>query len=113
MRKYPIIRYFLAGFFLLLFAFSITPRLTLHNIVANHKEGRTDKILHNSSQDQLSKTTINCLCDNLVAESPFVGDAINDSHTVLSLFHTHQVRLVSFHEFSAQFSYSLRGPPAC
>ena len=57
---------------LLLFVFTlgITPRKTLHDWFANHKDS-TAKI-PSGKTTQFSKAGYNCQCDDLVAESHFV-----------------------------------------
>jgi hypothetical protein len=57
-----------------LFAFSITPKIVLHNLVANHKDGKTKTSLPDAYSTQLSKASFNCQCDNLISESPFVAE---------------------------------------
>jgi hypothetical protein len=54
---------------LIIFAFSVTPTILLHNWTANHTD--SVKKITDTGQQQLSKKLFNCHCDNIVAESPF------------------------------------------
>ena len=59
---------------LIVFAFSVTPRKYLHDLVATHKDtffNSTDGVLI------FHKASVNCHTENVVAESPFANDAIN------------------------------------
>ena len=60
---------------LIVFAFSVTPRILLHSLVADHRD--TPRKHNNSTEQQLSKTGFNCNCDNLVVESPFVNNYVS------------------------------------
>ena len=64
------IRKFLAGFILLVFAFSITPKILLHNVIANHTD--TPFSSNTEKHAQLHKAGFNCTIDNLVVESSFI-----------------------------------------
>ena len=103
-----------AGIFLVLFAFGITPRLTLHNLVANHKDGRSQSSsLPDPFSKQLSKAGFNCQCDNTIIESPFVQEnAIASVHS-LSAFEVYKNIFTEDVYSSQEYCSSLRGPPAC
>jgi hypothetical protein len=59
----------IAFFVLAVFAFSITPKIALHDFVANHKD--TPIKSNAQKQAQLHNAGFNCNADNLVVESPF------------------------------------------
>lgn len=106
---HSIFRRSLAGFLLVLFAFSITPRKTLHDWIVSHTDGVT---IGKSDIAQLSKAGFNCTAQNLVAESPFTS-----GQSVIDLsFHQDYATLPYAYLFAvdapAVFFYSLRGPPA-
>jgi hypothetical protein len=107
------IRSILAVFFLLLFAFCITPTRTLHNLVANH----TDKRIHFKTKDpyqsQISKLGFHCQCDNLVSESPFVAETGFPAIGIAPAFVSCEEKLSVFFYPSHIFCSGLRGPPAC
>lgn len=106
---HPIFRRSLAGFLLVLFAFSITPRKALHDWMVSHTDGVS---IGKSDVAQLSKAGFNCTSQNLVAESPFtaVQHALDLSfypdYAFLSYAFLFEV------DTPAVFFYSLRGPPA-
>lgn len=101
------IKVFVGWLMLLVFAYSITPKIVLHNIVADHVD--KNKVL-SDSQTEVSSAGIHCKIDNLVAESPFVAAAavensVQSFHS--SSFFETQTRCSSF----AQLFAALRGPP--
>jgi hypothetical protein len=98
---------------LVLFAFGITPKRTLHNLVANHKDGSTRSRSLNLSTTDLSKASFNCQCDNLISESPFVAEG-HAAYTNSSLFFSAYLDSIVPAQYSAElFPSGLRGPPAC
>jgi hypothetical protein len=94
-----------------LFAFAITPKLTLHNLVANHKDGRTKTSLPDASTTQLSKASFNCQCDNPVTESPFLADSQTPDSSK-PVFFQDILNIYTVSQYSAvHFCFGLRGPP--
>ncbi|HAO45782.1 MAG TPA: hypothetical protein PLZ45_04955 [Ferruginibacter sp.] len=63
------IRRITAAALLLVFSFSITPTILLHNWLADHTD--TVKKTGSPEQDHISTKKFYCHCDNIVAESPF------------------------------------------
>ena len=98
---------------LVLFALGITPKITLHNLVANHKDGRTKSAFPDPYSTQLSKASFNCQCDNLISESPFVTEPAAAPEMPVSVFDVYQHGFIEEVYSSNCFSFSLRGPPAC
>ncbi|MDE3251183.1 MAG: hypothetical protein KGO92_00160 [Bacteroidota bacterium] len=101
----------MAAICMVLFAFGITPKLTLHNLVANHRDGRTKTSLPDPNTTQLSTASYNCQCDNPVTESPFFpADQIHcqlpdNSYPVFTCTFAQAI-------FAADFPIeTLRGPP--
>lgn len=95
---------------LLLFVFTlgITPKKTLHDWFANHKD--TTSSIPESKTPQLTKAGFNCNCENLVAESNFIA--------VSNLIIINLPSVYSFVSFSIPSLISLsvlhnnlRGPP--
>jgi hypothetical protein len=107
------IRSFLAGFLLVIFAIGITPKRTLHNIVANHTDGKAGTINLQLPGEQLSTSSFNCQCDNLIVESPFVAETYQYNIPFHYTFAAFTAKQVSGHYSSDRFSFCLRGPPAC
>lgn len=93
---------------LIVFAFSITPTIVLHNWLANHTDTckkATD------SKEQVGKQTFNCHCDHIVAESPFTEpEAFNTLSPVRVFTVAITVDIVQLPSSPIIF-YSLRGPP--
>ncbi|MDP4147919.1 MAG: hypothetical protein Q8927_03260 [Bacteroidota bacterium] len=58
---------------LLLFAFSMTPKRPLHDLLANHRDVPVKSF--GGKIKQLSKSGFNCRCESLVVESSFIGIA--------------------------------------
>ena len=95
---------------LVVFAFSITPRVVLHGWFASHKDAPGKKSSA-GGEHQLAKSTYNCNCDNIVAESPFTEPAGIFGLAVFQPFSIEQkMDICSFHS-SAFFLFTLRGPP--
>jgi len=103
----------LAVIFLVLFAYGITPKITLHNLVASHRDGRGKTSLPDSNSSQLSKAGFNCQCDNLIIESPFVAETEPPAMMPQVCYAVFCDAFVADVYSSTVFSYSLRGPPAC
>jgi|SRR6185369_6625473 len=95
---------------LVLFAFSITPKKTLHDLVTNHRD--THIKLANPTQDLVAKAGFNCPVENLVAESAFTNQDNHFEFVQLTLFPGKQgSTLYSFYS-TPRFFFGLRGPPA-
>jgi len=107
LRSVYITRFF-SAVLLVVFAFSITPKQFLHNVVARHTDSRPGK--KNDSPYQLSNAGYNCDCNNLVAESAFVNDLPAFTFPVFTSFSPYIVKDISFSSVSGIYS-ALRGPP--
>jgi hypothetical protein len=99
----------LAAVMLVLFAFSVTPKIILHKLAANH----TDRPANNTdSKAQISSAGFSCAVESVVAESSFDGA---DNTPVVSntsvIFLSHQYPLASTFHSSVKLTSSLRGPP--
>ena len=94
---------------LAVFAFSVTPKILLHNLVADHKD--TPIKSNHSNQEQFSRAGFNCNCDNLVVESPFLNDFIPVDLSVEKQFALQKISYAdNFHSLN-YFYFELRGPP--
>jgi hypothetical protein len=113
--KNPIIKNFLAGSMLVLFAISITPKIAVHSLVARHKDFHPatskDMCSSRSVPDQVSRTGFHCAVDNLVVELPYLSFSTYTKGVIPESFRTYQVaadhQFYSFHHFI----FGLRGPP--
>ena len=94
---------------LVLFAFSVTPKLLLHNLVANHKD--TPLKSSTNKTQQFDVAGFNCACDNLVVESPFVENFIAAEIITPSFFSRHINPEIKNFISVNQFYVGLRGPP--
>ncbi|HEX4373418.1 MAG TPA: hypothetical protein VHZ50_08975 [Puia sp.] len=110
MAKNQSIRKVLAAFMLALFAFSVTPKLILHDIVANHKDTPIKCSTNNNAQFNVAG--FNCGCDNLVVESPFVDTHVAAEIIAPQIFSQHiNVEVNNFISVN-HFYFELRGPPS-
>ncbi len=111
MANSSIIRSVLAGFLLVVFAFGITPKRTLHNLVATHKDGSANAAANHSDEEAISKSTFNCQCDNLISESPFVAQSYPVNVSLAIPYASYSCNPVAVYYSSDHFSFGLRGPP--
>jgi hypothetical protein len=109
-HNHILIKKLLGGVMLVVFGFSVTPKILLHNLVADHRD--TPRTQNYTNEQQLSKTGFNCNCDNLVVESPFVNNYVPiELQLTRQFFETQIVYIDRF--YSVDFFYfKLRGPPA-
>ena len=94
---------------LIVFAFSITPTIVLHNWLANHTD--TYKKFTDTKAQQLGKQTFNCHCDNIVAESPFTQPETFRNLPAVQIFSVAATVAIVQLPSSPHVFYSLRGPP--
>jgi hypothetical protein len=95
---------------LIIFGFSITPKIILHNIVANHKD--TPFQSGDNASAQLYAAGFNCNCDNLVVESPFTSDFNPLEIKAIIFFKPHFAEIITSFYSQHHFYSELRGPPA-
>jgi hypothetical protein len=109
MQKSGVIRNALAGLMVLLFAFSITPKILLHDLIADHKDRPIGTI--DSKTRQFDASGYHCHCDDLVVESPFLDDCF--SLHIKPIADPGSQYCVSDHlfHFTPRFYFALRGPP--
>jgi hypothetical protein len=105
------IRRAFSGFLLVLFAFSITPKQFLHDLLASHKDNH---IRSTGFNDQVAKSGLDCDCDNPVTESPYEysGGSIPE-FIIPVVFLTHQYTIIPFLHSETGYVKGLRGPPYC
>ena len=107
MKNRDTIRKVISGMLVLVFAFSITPKIILHSWVADHTDssGIVQKGLH------VETAGFHCNIDNLVAEAPFLFQNTESSFHVETLFNIHVERKYAFYFSLDKVYHSLRGPP--
>ncbi|HLY72365.1 MAG TPA: hypothetical protein VKR53_21690 [Puia sp.] len=110
MAKDQSITKILAAFMLGVFAFSVTPKLLLHNLIANHQDTPVKSSANPNAQ--LNIAGFNCGCDNLVVESPFVEHSISSDIDAPKIFSAHIVAEVNRFISVNEFYFELRGPPS-
>jgi hypothetical protein len=94
------------------FAVSITPKKTWHDLIATHQDGKKPSHDYSAKGEQLHKTVIHCACDLQVAESPFVAVNIGlelGSPLVPAIYY---LATSKNPQFQQTHFYGLRGPPA-
>jgi hypothetical protein len=107
--KNTTIRSLAAAFMLLVFAFSVTPTIVLHNWLANHKD--SVRKLPANNQQQVSQIFFNCNCDNIVATSPFTEPDTHFQLPPVLVFSVQPETKLALFLSSPHFFFSLRGPP--
>jgi len=105
-----VVRRLTAGILLLLFSFSITPKKTLHDLFARHRDVpvRSSQVV----SPLLAQSGFHCRCDNQVVESPYVTDLPRLELLVPSGFGKPHVSAAEDFPTTIQFYTGLRGPPA-
>ena len=72
MLYHKTIRKFLALAMLVVFAFSITPQKSIHDLVAKHIDPTSCSVHKNLPIEQIEKAELHCTFDFQVATTPFV-----------------------------------------
>lgn len=96
---------------LLLFAISITPKKTLHDIFGCHKE--TNKSILQNGEVQLGMDGFDCSCQQPDLKAPFLEQTLFATITLLPILHCKPASsyTAALYENALLFS-QLRGPPA-
>ncbi len=97
---------------LLVFAFSITPKKTWHDLIAKHQDGKKPSYDYSAKGDQLHKSVIHCSCDLQVAESPFVAVHLGLQLAIPPVPPSFYIETRQNPNFQQTHFYGLRGPPA-
>ena len=105
------IRSFIAVLLLLVFTFSISSQKAVHDIVAKHSDQVKCEVHKSVPIDQVEKSGIHCIQDNLIANTPFANFSftIHLTHPVIA--QTRNTVLLYFYFSSQSFSIESRGPP--
>ena len=96
---------------LLVFAFSITPQKSIHDIVAKHVDPTTCNVHHNAPIEQVEKSSIHCSYENLVATTPFLQynfEIIIAAPTMAKVTNTF---FTANYYSTTHFTFESRGPP--
>lgn len=95
---------------LLLFTFSIAPKVLVHALVAHHKDIHLS--IGREGKDQLNKASFHCNVENLVVELSFLYYPLSVQLEVPRSFQDHQATPAPPFYSSDHFIFGLRGPPA-
>jgi hypothetical protein len=94
---------------LILFGFSVTPKLALHKLLANHKDSSPSAI---GADAQLTRSGFHCDVENLVVEGPFLFENTTIAINNPVLFATYQNKPTHNFYSTDNFVSCLRGPPS-
>lgn len=94
---------------IIIFAFAITPKRFFHNLVANHKDISYAK---HDGKNEVTKSSIYCHCDSMVATSPFTDVAETFAIITSFFFVLHLQHFISSFLANSHYFFGLRGPPA-
>jgi hypothetical protein len=105
----PTIRALGSIFLLMIFSFSITPKIVLHDLVAHHKDIHSG---NHSKTDQLAQAGYHCDCESQVVVLPYLDLPAYISQGVADSFLTFQVRTEDQIYSIGHFIFGFRGPPS-
>jgi len=94
---------------MVVFAFAITPKRFLHNLLVNHQDTYNNLT---AGKTEIGKDGFYCQCDNLVATSPFTGSNQKPEFVFLAYFIIYTQKAISPVYSATHLSLTLRGPPA-
>jgi hypothetical protein len=97
---------------LLVFASSITPKKTWHDLIATHQDGKKPSYDYTAPGQQIHKSVIHCPCDLQVAESPYITVHIGLQIAAPIPTATNYSATSQNPHFQLRHFYGLRGPPA-
>jgi hypothetical protein len=103
------IRRFTAAIFLLLFAFCVTPKRFLHDLLANHRDMQSTRCL---PVEQIAASGFHCNIDELVVVAPFLPVMQTCSTILSSLAAAPFSELLPSVYFFFTANHEGRGPPA-
>ncbi len=101
------IKKYIAVFLFGVFTLGITPKKTLHTLLAKHTDSAAKS--NDEKADHLNKAGYNCKCDNLVAESYFIESVL--AEISLSAYFSSVIYKKSSFCSVPCFFFDLRGLP--
>ena len=105
------IRKFIALVMLVVFAFSITPQKSIHDLVAKHSDPSKCSVHKDAPVDQVENASIHCSYDNLVVASPYVEFDFSINIAPPAQVKSENTILSSFDISNLLNSFESRGPP--
>ena len=109
MNYYSVINKINAGLLLIIFCFSITPRIVLHDCFAGHTDGAGK--VKADGQQHIHNVNYKCNCDNFVIQSPFTLTENPSGSTSLQYDIVKPESITRFFLTVEYFSCTERGPP--
>ncbi len=106
------IRQFIALVMLVVFAFSITPQKSIHDLVAKHADPVKCSVHKDAPIAQIENSSIHCSYDNLVVASPFINFLVAIQLVPIVLSKPVNTQFTHFIIDSAPSFLESRGPPA-
>lgn len=96
---------------LLIFTMSITPKVFLHDLTADHKD--ESSVILDCHDQHISKVGFTCDCNNLVSTSPYTEEPALQIPVPGAIVLVAYVNRFTDPVYTAElFFTSLRGPPA-
>jgi hypothetical protein len=108
MKDSPVIKRFLAAFFLLLFSFGVTPKRFLHDLLAHHKDAQ---MIGRYSPEQVAASGYHCHVDELVVMEPFLPGLESSPILILSFQPLRFCEPLQVFNPASQQQTESRGPP--
>lgn len=105
------IRQIVALLMLLVFAFSITPQKSIHDLVAKHSDPTHCNVHQDAPIAQVEKSSIHCSYENLVVASPFLDFTFAHELNAPPVKNIKNTSLVALTYLLVPFSFESRGPP--
>ena len=105
------IRQIIASWMLLVFAFSIMPQKSMHDLVAKHSDPTHCNVHQDAPIAQVEKSSIHCSYDNLVVASPFLDFSFAHELNVYPPRSIKNTSLVALTYLLVPFLLESRGPP--
>jgi hypothetical protein len=104
---------FLALAMLVVFAFSITPQKSIHDLVAKHIDPNSCSVHKDLPIEQIEKTELHCTFDFQVATTPFVDYDFSIEIAIPIIAQPRNVQFESKLISQEAIHSDTRGPPTC
>jgi hypothetical protein len=104
----PTIRAFVAAPLMLIFVFSATPKVFLHNLIANHHDG---SYAANGKTPRIAVASFHCDCENLVVQVPYLDNPVLNQDPATKIFQRFQIKKEKPAYPIHYFIFGFRGPP--
>ena len=106
------IRKFIALVMLVVFAFSITPQQSIHDLVAKHIDPTSCSVHKDLPIEQIEKTELHCTFDFQVATTPFVDYDFSIEIAIPIVAKARNIHFVAAPITQHAIVSDSRGPPA-